>query len=498
MRPSESDIAIRLAREGRLRQALPLLEAAAASDPDDALIVATLAHVLDRLDEPDHTFAVFAALRVKHPQHPALLRRYAAAAIATDRLLDARQALTQLIGRQPSDPWAEIELGRLDLGMGDPVSARSHVQAALAMDPGNAAALWELAQLDDWQLAPDRRERLEALCRRERDPQALAGLHATLTRVAEREGDFLAAARHAGIANTLSAALPGPGGRYDPAAHRRQIQTTIEQWTQARLASLRQSGAADPRPVFVIGLPRSGTTLLERMLAAHPAIIGVGEQPLAIASLRRALLATGSDAAMPSPAATGDAARWHLQALEERARRLGLNPSAPRIVDKMPDNYLLVGWLHAAFPHAAIVHCLRDPRDVAISCWTTQFAGVPWATSLDHIAGRIEQHRLLMGHWRRVLGGTFFELRHEDLIAAPEAQLRRLLTNLRLDWDASVMDYARHTGFVASASRQQVREPLHMRSVGRWRHYEAALQPILPRLHAIALADAQEALASRP
>jgi hypothetical protein len=174
---------------------------------------------------------------------------------------------------------------------------------------------------------------------------------------------------------------------------------------------------------------------------------------------------------------------------------LGIVRSGTRIVDKLPDNYLLAGWLRIAFPNAAILHCLRDPRDVALSCWQTPFSKIQWAFRLDDIAHRIEQHRRLMRYWHSTIGGYLTELRYEHLVAEPENEMRRILAATGLDWHPDVLAHSDREGYVGSASRHQVREPLHARSVARWRNYEEALQPILPRLNAIAAQDALEATA---
>ena len=245
--------------------------------------------------------------------------------------------------------------------------------------------------------------------------------------------------------------------------------------------------------MFIIGLPRSGTTLLEQMLAAHPQIIGIGEQWIARQSLQHALAnTTGGLIEKLAAPAVSDAARWHLQELEDRAQRLSGQHSAIRIVDKLPDNYMLAGWLRIAFPNAVIIHCLRDPRDVALSCWQTQFSKLHWSFDLDHIAHRIEQHRRLMRHWRTNIGDRLTEVRYECLVADPETELRRALSAMGLDWHPDVLAFTERKGFVRSASQYQVREPLHARSVERWRNYEEELASILPRLDAIAAQDALE------
>jgi hypothetical protein len=205
------------------------------------------------------------------------------------------------------------------------------------------------------------------------------------------------------------------------------------------------------------------------------------------------LAASGGTQESLASKAVAQAAQWHLRMLDDRVKRLGIAHDAERIIDKLPDNYLLAGWLRVAFPHAAIIHCLRDPRDVALSCWQTQFARIRWGLRLEHIAHRIEQHRRLMRHWRSTIGDRLIEVRYERLVANPETEIRRVLAAVGLDWHPGVLDFADRKGYVGSASRHQVRESLHARSIGRWRNYEDALRPVLPRLEVVVAQDASEA-----
>ena len=320
----------------------------------------------------------------------------------------------------------------------------------------------------------------------------MAILDDILARHYDRAGDFQAAAVHMAHLNALQAQITPPRLRYSPQLREDETDTAIREHAPSLFHRLRHAGNTDRRPVFIIGFPRSGTTLLEQMLASHPSIVGVGEQSFARASLGRALSEGGGTMELLNATSVGNAAQWHLQKLEERLRRLSIH-GGDRIVDKLPDNYMFAGWLSIAFPHAAIIHCLRDPRDVALSCWQTQFSEITWNFKLEHIAHRIEQHRRLMRHWRSTIGHRITQIRYEHLVADPETQIRRALAAIHLDWHPDVLDFSDRKGFVSSASQQQVREPLHARSVGRWRHYEVALQSILPRLNAIAAQDALDA-----
>lgn len=478
-------------RAGTLETAIDLLDLMFVSDPAPNTSPGQLTTLLRQIDDTDLRCELLRGWAGKRPSNAGLLRHLAQALAEIGELEESRLALEQLAALHPGDPYPHTELGRLAVALGDVAQARASFRAAISLEPGYAAATWELAQLDGWTLDAPAVARVETQCRKERDPKSLAGLHAILARCSERAGDHAAAARHAGITNTLMAATAGTHG-YDPASHRAEVDTALEEFTPELMHRLKNSGLAAARPAFIIGLPRSGTTLLERMLASHPQVAGVGELPLAIESYRRALAASGPSPSDLQPHAVATAAATHFAKLENHARRLSLDASALRIVDKMPDNYRLTGWLRLMFPRSTIIHCLRDPRDVAISCWTTQFADVPWSYSLEHITQRVEQHRRLMRHWRTLPAMNLLELRYEDLIRNPECALRRLLEAMDLDWSADVLDFAGRGGYVASASRQQVREPLHDRGIGRWRHYEQAMHKILPRLEAIAEMDAHE------
>jgi hypothetical protein len=216
----------------------------------------------------------------------------------------------------------------------------------------------------------------------ERNPRALARLRETLAKHHDRLGNFGVAAHHAGRANALMKELAPRAEHYDQRQHEDRVDSLIRNKTTQLFQRLRGAGSQENRLVFVIGLPRSGTTLLEQMLASHPGIIGVGEQSFAEAAWKRALDAPGGSHETLAATAIEASAAWHLQMLESRVRRLGIQAHGNRIVDKMPDNYLMAGWLHLAFPKAAIIHCRGDPRDVAVSCWLTQFGDTQWINDL--------------------------------------------------------------------------------------------------------------------
>jgi tetratricopeptide (TPR) repeat protein len=475
---------------GEYGKALPLFDRALTLDPgyaDDGRLFATL---LWEADDADLACDVLKPLLDRRPEHTGLLRQYAHALEVAERLPEAQAAFERYKALRPEDPAVYVELGKLASMRGDANAAQEHFNAALAIDPQRASALWAITQTGKGPLDPETLARMHELAQTEPDIDHSLALHYAQARHHESLGEFQVAQTHIARVNALQAELVPQHKRYSEEKHALDIDNLIRAYTPQLFEYLGHVGNPTRRPVFIIGLPRSGTTLLERMLASHPSIVGVGEQSLAHKSLQRALIESGGTL---TPAAIDAAARWHLQTLEDRVQRLEIRGSGERIVDKMPDNYMFAGWLRIAFPNAAIIHCLRDPRDVALSCWQTQFSKIGWSHDLEHIAHRIEQHRRLMRHWRATIGDHLTEIRYEPLVDDPETELRRALAAIGLEWHPDMLDFAERDGIVRTASLQQVRQPLHGRSVGRWRDYEEALQPILPRLNAVAAQDALEA-----
>ncbi len=479
---------------GENAQATALLERALTLEPRFADPGGLLDMLLTELNNSDTSCSLLEPLVTRHPERANLLLQYAYALTASEYLDAAQDAYKRYSVLQPQDPLPHVELARLAVNRSGFEGAIRHLHAAFVIDPDFPPALWEKSQIDGGRLDETTLDRVLKLVHSEPDPWRLSSLHDVLVRHYDRIGEYATAAAHVASVKKLDRQLALPQNHYDPGPRERETDVTIANFTSEVFDRLRDMGSSDHRPVFIIGMPRSGTTLLQQMLVSHPAIISVGEQRFADASFRRAMVEAGSVMLEAVPATViADAANWHLQQVEEHIRRLSLRSDAERIIDKLPDNYMFAGWLSIAFPNAAIIHCLRDPRDVALSCWRTQFSKINWSLDLDYIVRRIEQHRRLMRHWRSTIGSHLTEIRYERLVADPETELRRLLTATGLDWHPDVLDFAERKGFVRSASQYQVRQPLNSRGIGHWRNYQDALQPILPRLNAIAEQDALEA-----
>ena len=270
---------------------------------------------------------------------------------------------------------------------------------------------------------------------------------------------------------------------YDPAEHERFIGELLSGFDRELFARLANAGSTSRRPVFVFGLPRSGTTLIEQVLASHSQIYGAGELRLARRSfeaipglLNRSITPRGCIPLLDPPTVQS-LAKLHLENLNEFDD--GRNA---RIVDKMPDNYMYIGLLAIIFPKAVFIHSRRDLRDIAVSCWMTDFRSIRWANDQSHIARRFQQYHRLMNHWKEVLPVPVHEVNYEETVADLESVARRLIEACGLPWEPACLEFHRTERPVRTASVMQVRQPVYKRSVARWRHYETELQELFAQL----------------
>jgi hypothetical protein len=328
---------------------------------------------------------------------------------------------------------------------------------------------------------------LDAMRRLLDDPYLSDGqrgcLHFGLAQALDARGDFTAAAEHLARANGIAVAEWGKRGHgYDPSAHTWFVGQLIEHFTPALFERTRGLGSDSERPIFVFGLPRSGTTLTEQILARHSRVVGAGELRLARESFE--MLAEGGGGERAAFATLGRLDRALVQRVAERhlRRLVELTAERPHVVDKMPDNYLYVGLLAVLFPRARFVHCRRDLRDVAVSCWMTNFRHIRWASDQAHIAARFREYQRLTEHWRNVRPVEVLEVDYEETVADLEGVARRLVGFCGLEWEPACLAFQEGTQPVRTASVAQVRQPIYTRSVARWRHYEPALGALFARL----------------
>jgi tetratricopeptide (TPR) repeat protein len=246
-------------------------------------------------------------------------------------------------------------------------------------------------------------------------------------------------------------------------------------------------GADSERPVFIFGMPRSGTTLTEQILVSHPQVAAGGELPT-MGELRFTLpQRLGVPAASQEPLRKLDAAALQGVAEDYLQVLAAIDEDAPRVTDKMPANFRNLGLMALAFPQARFIHVQRDPVDTCLSCFFQNFnSGQEWSFNLAEAANYYLAYHRLMAHWREVLPVAMYEVRYEDLVADTEASVRGLLEYCGLPWDEQCLSFHETRRSVRTASINQVRRPIYKSSAGRWHHYEQHLQPLLEPLGALA------------
>ncbi len=281
---------------------------------------------------------------------------------------------------------------------------------------------------------------------------------------------------------TLVAAANGPAG---PAAHPKavardhalsaaRVQTLF---TPAFVAARRGGGDPTARPIFIVGMPRSGSTLIEQILSSHRAVQGLGESPALAEVLERH---RAYDPAQPKAGGYfRDLAQDYLASLRARGWKPGARP-----VDKTLESFLHVGMIHLIFPRAVILHSVRDPVDTCLACYRQLFGqGNETLYDLGQIGAEYVAYRAVMDHWRAVLPGRVIDVSHEALVEDPRAQIRWLVTEAcGLDWDPACLAFHRTDRPVRTASVAQVRQPIFTTSLQRWRRYERHLGPLFEAL----------------
>lgn len=401
---------------------------------------------------------------------------------------EAGAAFEQALALDPDCLAAISGIAVARASLGDAAGAAAGYRRVLEIDPDNVDAYGNLAIAGkDGLTVADAAHLAEMLGRGRLSNEQRATAAFALAHYLKQAGEADAAFDWYRTGNLLRRAhLAALGQVFDAARHQHFLDARRHVFTSGFFRAREGFGEASETPVFIVGLPRSGTTLVEQILAAHGQVFGAGEmRDIAVMALRDTPALAGGGKLYPdcvvdlSPADVEGLAARHLGRLAAVS-----GGGAARVIDKMPFNYLHLGLIRLMFPNARIIHCRRDARDTGLSCFTTNFTDThPWTTDLADIATYINAYEGLMAHWREVFADdAMTEVRYETLITEPEAESRRLVSFLGLDWDDACLRYYDADRPVMTASRVQVRQPIYASAVGRWRQHAAELGDLLDRL----------------
>jgi predicted Zn-dependent protease len=414
---------------------------------------------------------------------PRQWRLYAGLLQNIGRAAEASEILESIRRAAPNDDDLAYEAGFAAKLAGDFDKARARYQGVIANQPKHWLARTELAGVGkvargDENLIELETERVRILEGGRADRHAGEICYA-LAKAYDDLGEYaLCASRAAEGAGFMKAVEP-----YDPAANHRFTRALMGLFTPEFVEANAGKGVADERPVFVLGPPRSGTTLVESILGAHPDVKAGGEHKLFwLASLELGVQADGTLAKWLDTKGEGAWAELGARYIADVEGRLG---PAKRWVDKNLYNVNRLGLAALALPEARFIWCRRDPMDVAWSAWKTLFAeGNRWSYDPVAIAAFLADYDMLMQHWAALFPGRILEVIYEDLVANPDAEIARILAFCGLEDDPATRSFHEQDRTVATASFAQVRQPISAKSVGAWKRYMPAVKPLGDALHA--------------
>ncbi|HEU0225365.1 MAG TPA: sulfotransferase [Steroidobacteraceae bacterium] len=388
---------------------------------------------------------------------------------------------------QPGVPVFEANLAACAVTVGRTEQAIAIYRSLLERSPTHQRHHYELSRLvrarDEVHLA-----QMQAVLRATNlPPDRNIFLHYAIGKELEDLERWAEAFHHYRLAGDAAAAAAGYDVVADLALIDRIIEVCSRGWLQAGPEPA-PGAPARSTPIFIVGLPRSGTTLVERILASHSRIGSIGETQQLESTLRRRSGVAGATGVTPAviEAASrldpGSIAESYLQAV---AYRLG---AKPMFIEKYPENFLYLGFISRSWPQARLVHVRRLPMDACFAMYKQSY--FRYAYRLEDLGRYYVAHDRLLRHWHANLGDRLVEVEYEALVADPEAQTRALLARLRVEFEPACLEPDRNPTAVATASSAQVREKIHARSVGRWRYFREQLEPLRRTLEAAGIATA--------
>lgn len=476
-------------RAGAGAAAIAALRRAHALAPQSTPFLRALADAEFDYGDPSDALPCWRQLREATPDDLSCNLRLAETYSRLSRHAQAIELLVDGLRRTPQSPELFLALAQAREDTGDREGAEAAYRDALRWRPRWPLAVGALLEL--WRGRAE--SAMVELARELQASSALTDAERALVGFGLGKADD-AAGRHEQAFRSwadANAARRRQIGPLDRDALRERIDTLCAVYDRALFSRLVGGGSVDARPVFVVGMPRSGTTLVEQILASHPQVHGCGELPdLALLAhglpLRLGRLHEGGRAAAAlQPDDLNSMAARYLATLDDNGAR-----DVARAIDKAPLNFFHVGLAALLFPQARVIWCRRDPRDVGLSIFSENFSlQSNYATDLADIGLFHQGHERLMAHWQQHAPIRITEIRYEQLVAHLESESRRLVAFLDLPWDPSCLQFHTSERAVQTPSRWQVRQPIYTRSVARWRNYAAQLAPLCAALGLDPVAD---------
>jgi tetratricopeptide (TPR) repeat protein len=392
------------------------------------------------------------------------------------RQQDALPVFEEAARLDPAEVRLRLSIGHIHKTLGRRLECEAAYKTCLDMNPRFGEAYWSLADLKTYEFSDAEVCSMQALLKGDGGEDTdQAQLHFALGRAFEHRKSYALAFRHYSAGN----ARRRKSARFDIEMFENKTRRVRESFDAAFFAAREGAGISDRSPIFVVGLPRSGSTLVEQILASHSSIEGTFELPNVLTMVREFDHRNPEHDAYPESARAAPAeyfAELGRRYLEETA---ALRSGRPHFIDKMPNNFSHVGLIHTMLPNAVIVDVRRHPMDSCFSTYKQYFAeGQSFSYDLGDLGRYYRCYLNLMDHWDAVLPGKVLHLNYEALVRDPEANIRRVLAHCGVDFEAACLAFHETRRSVRTASAEQVRQPLYASGVGYWKHFDSELEPL--------------------
>jgi tetratricopeptide (TPR) repeat protein len=470
----------------RFDEALASYDRALAARPDYADALNNRGNTLHELKRFDEALASYDRALALQPDHAEALYNRGDTLHERGDLHAALAHYRRALSLKPDLADVYNNMGNVLKELGQLQEAESAYCEALRLDPNSTAAYVNLAAGKTFKPGDAHLAAMEALAKTEdlstsdrmRLDFALGKAYADLN-------DHSRSFKHLFAGNAAKRATIG----YDETVALGRFDRIEAVFTPELIAAKSGGGNPSALPIFVLGMPRSGTTLVEQIIASHPAVHGAGELQLLSDVVHTVRNPDGNSVPYPELTLSLDHTALHqigaryVARLGELAAKYGA-PRAERITNKMPSNYYFAGLIHLALPNAKMIHTIRDPLDTCMSCFSRLFtAEQNYTYDLGELGRYYRGYERLMAHWRRVLpAGRILDVRYEDVVADLEQQARRIIAYCELPWDDRCLSFHKTDRPVRTASATQVRQPIYTSAIGRWHAYEVHIEPLLNSL----------------
>ncbi len=469
-------------QRGQSQAAVDFIQRAIELKPNWAEAYNNLGRALVELDHLEEALAAHQKALVLEPLSARTHDAVGSVLLKMGEMSRAAESFRQAVALAPDLASSWTGLGATLRAIGHFDEALTCIRKSLAIDPNQPIAYTHLSVSGHQAADTEELRRLAALLDQpgiSSDDRIAAGF--ALAKLLDDENQFDEAFSAYVDANAIvKASRAAKCDQFEINELRGYVDEVMRTFTPQFFSERREWGISSERPVFIVGMPRSGTTLVEQIAASHPDVYGAGERK----DIERIAKSLGGDHSAVAYGWTAEQIRT--AATTQLAMLHDLDGSTARIIDKMPDNVLKLGLIALLFPSARVIICRRDVRDNCLSCYFQWFnkSGNSFSYDLTDCGRRYKEIDRLSSHWMASLPLKKLEVQYEDLVADLEGQSRRLIDFLSLPWDSKCLEFHKTERTVLTCSTWQVRQPIYTRSVCRWRHYERHLGPLFDALQA--------------